>query len=88
MVLHLLSPEELNPNLEGDLELNDVETGERIQVSVDWATLNRYRRWLQEWLGEIESFCARRGITYVRVETTQPIEELLLERLRRERVLR
>lgn len=88
VVIHILSPEETHPALEGDLELQDVETGDSIQVSVDWATLTRYQRWLQEWLEEIEQFCARRGITYVRVETTQPIEELLLDRLRRERVLR
>ncbi len=88
VVIHVLSPEELNPKLEGDVELQDVETGERLQISVDWNTLNRYRRWVRDWLSEIEAFCARRGITYVRVETTLPIEQLLLQRLRREKVLR
>ncbi|MHB0868819.1 MAG: DUF58 domain-containing protein [Chloroflexota bacterium] len=88
VVIHLLSPEEMNPSLEGDLELLDVETGDSVQVSIDWATLKRYRRWLREWLEEIESFCSRRGITYVRVETSQPVEHLLLDRLRREKVLK
>lgn len=88
VVIHVLSPEELNPALEGDLELLDVETGDTIQVSVDWGTLRRYRRWLQEWLDDIEAFCARRGITYVRVVTSEPIEQLLLDRLRREKVLK
>ncbi len=88
LLIHLLSPQELSPSLEGDMELQDVETGDTIQVSIDWETLTRYQRWLREWLCEIEQFCARRGITYVRAETTQPIEELLLDRLRREKVLR
>lgn len=88
VVIHILSPEELMPKLEGDLELEDVETGDTVQVSIDWGTLTRYRRWVGEWLAEVEQFCARRGITYVRVETTQPIEQLLLDRLRREKVLR
>ncbi len=88
VVIHLLSPEELDPALEGDLELLDTETGETVQVSIDWATLRRYRRWVREWLEEIEAFCSGRGITYLRVETTQPIEELLLDRLRREKVVR
>jgi len=35
VVIHLLSPEEMDPSLEGDMELEDVETGESIQVSVD-----------------------------------------------------
>ncbi len=88
VVIHVLSPEEVHPALEGDLELEDVETGDTIQVSIDWGTLRRYQRWLQEWLGEVESFCARRGITYIRAETSESIEELLLDRLRREKVLR
>ena len=88
VVIHLLSPEELNPTLEGDTELEDVETGDTIQVSVDWATKARYRQWVQGWLHEIEQFCAHRGISYMRVETSQPVEELLLGRLRREKVLR
>lgn len=88
VVIHLLSPEEMNPMMEGDLELEDVETGDAVQVSVDWGMLNRYRRWLREWLQGIERFCTARGITYLKVETTEPIEQLLLDRLRRERVLR
>ena len=88
VVIHLLNPEELNPTLEGDMELEDVETGDAIQVSVDWATKVRYKQWMQGWLREIEQFCTRRGISYLRAETSQPVEELLLGRLRRERVLR
>ena len=88
VVIHLLSPEELNPTIEGDTEFEDVETGDTIQVSVDWATKARYKQWVHDWLNEIEQFCARRGISYLRVETSQPVEELLLGRLRREKVLR
>ncbi len=88
VVIHVLSPEEINPTLEGDLELLDAETGETVQVSVDWGILRRYRRWLREWLNEIEAYCAGRGITYIRVESSHPIEQLLLERLRREKVLK
>ncbi len=87
VVIHLLSPEEMAPSLEGDLELQDIGTGDTIQVSVDWATRARYQQWLSEWFAGIESFCSRRGITYVRVETSQPVEELLLGRLQREKVL-
>jgi uncharacterized protein (DUF58 family) len=88
VVIHVLSPEELNPRLEGDLELEDVETGATIQVSADRGTLTQYQRWLKEWTGEIEQFCSNRGITYVRAESSYPVEQLLLDRLRRERVLR
>ena len=88
VVIHLLSPEEMEPVLDGDLELEDVETGDLIQVSIDWSTKARYQQWLRDWFAEIESFCSRRGISYVRVETSQPVEELLLGRLQREKVLK
>lgn len=87
VVVHVLSREEMEPSLEGDFEMEDVETGDTIQVSVNWDTLNRYKQWLREWLDEVQAFCARKGITYVRVETSQPIDELLLGRLRREKIL-
>ncbi len=88
VVVHILSRDEVSPTLEGDLALEDVETGETVQVSVDWATRARYQQWLRGWFDEIEAFCSRRGITYVRVDTSQPVEELLLGRLRHERVLK
>jgi uncharacterized protein (DUF58 family) len=87
IVIHVLSPEELNPQLEGDLELQDAETGATIQVSADRGTLTQYQKWLREWIGEIEQFCSSRGITYVQVDSSYPVEQLLLDRLRRERVL-
>ena len=43
IVLHVLSPEELDPPLEGDLRLVDSESGEGIDVTVDLATLDDYR---------------------------------------------
>src|SRR5439155_12977629 len=35
VILHVLSPDELDPQLEGDLRLVDVETGDGIAVTVD-----------------------------------------------------
>lgn len=88
VVVHLLSPEEMDPGLEGDLELEDLETGASLRVTVDGRTLGQYRGWLNGWLREIEQFCAQRGITYVRATTDYPVEQLVLDRFRRERVVR
>ena len=48
-MLHVLSPDELDPPLEGDLRLVDSETGEGIDVTVDLATLDAYRARLAAW---------------------------------------
>ena len=49
IVLHVLSPEELDPALEGDLRLVDVETGDGVDVTVDLATLDAYKARLAAW---------------------------------------
>ena len=57
IVLHVLSPDELDPPLEGDLRLVDAETGESIDVTADLATIDAYRDRLAAWK---ESFAAPR----------------------------
>ena len=40
VLLHLLTPDELNPTLRGDLRLVDTETGDKREVTVDSAALD------------------------------------------------
>ncbi len=87
-VLHLLSPQEVSPDLEGDLKLIDSETGHAVEITADYDLLTRYRHRLAAWQAQIRSFCTRRGIGYVFIETSLPLETLLLSRLRRQGVVK
>jgi uncharacterized protein (DUF58 family) len=87
-LLHLLAPEEVEPALAGDLRLHDVETGQAQEVTVDGAMRRLYRRHLDAWRGEIETFCLGRGINYVAVETSLPFDALILTHLRRRGMVR
>jgi uncharacterized protein (DUF58 family) len=87
-VMHVLAPQELEPELDGDFKLVDVEGGNPVEISADLNLLRRYRENLAAWRAEIESFCAGRGIAYVPVDTALPVEEFVLGRLRRRGVLR
>ena len=49
IILHVLSPDELDPQFEGDLRLVDVETGDGIDITADLATLDAYRERLAAW---------------------------------------
>ena len=49
IVLHVLSPQELDPPLEGDLRLVDSETGASVDVTADLATIDAYRGRLADW---------------------------------------
>lgn len=83
VVIHLLSPEELEPQLAGDLSLQDVETGQSLDVSLDRGLLELYRQRLRLWQEELTALCHKRGIFYLPASTGSPWEHLLLKEMRR-----
>lgn len=86
-VLHLLAPQEVNPQLAGDLKLLDTETGAAVEITADFDLLERYQHSLRGWQAELSRFCAARAMHYIPVETSIPFEELLFALLRRRGVL-
>ena len=87
IVLHVLSPDELDPPLEGDLHLLDSETGEGIDVTVDLATLDAYKARLAAWKAGFADVAAKRRATYVDLPSDANLSDLMFAELRRRRVL-
>jgi uncharacterized protein (DUF58 family) len=87
IVLHVLSPQELDPPLEGDLRLVDAETGEGVDVTADLATIDAYRARLAAWKDGFATLAARREATYVDLSSDVPLNDLIFAELRRRRVL-
>ena len=83
-VLHTLSPEEIDPEIAGDLRLRDIESAATQDVSLDDAALSQYRQRLTAWTGEIAEFCHRRGGKYHVVDTSESLEKIVLRDLRRD----
>lgn len=81
-VIHLLADEELHPPLEGDLRLVDSETGRAVEVTLDGAALDAYGRARDRYLAEVEQFCLRHQVEYLRAATSIPFEDLVLRYLR------
>jgi uncharacterized protein (DUF58 family) len=81
-LVHVLTPEELDPELAGDLRLVDSETGEIRELSVDGDAIRAYRRRLAEFLERAEAFCRTQEIGYHRVRTDTPVEEFVLSQIR------
>jgi uncharacterized protein (DUF58 family) len=88
VVLHVVSPEEMNPRLSGEMELVDAETNEVLELGVSLETLAAYRARFATWLDEREAECRGRGVRYIRVQTDRPITSVILDDLRRAGVLR
>jgi uncharacterized protein (DUF58 family) len=87
IVMHVLSPDELDPVLEGDLRLVDVETGDGIDVTVDLATLDAYRARLTAWKADVADLAAKRRVSYVDLSSDTNLAILMFNELRRRRVL-
>ncbi len=81
-LIHILSPDELEPPVSGDLKLVDVETGTDAEITLDATTLNLYRQRLREWQNEIANYCAHRHLHYIPLTTNLPWEKLVMQTLR------
>ena len=87
VVLHVLSPDELDPSLEGDLRLVDTETGDRVDITADLATIDAYRARLATWKEGFADVAAKRRASYVDLSSDVNLADLMFAELRRRRVL-
>jgi uncharacterized protein (DUF58 family) len=87
-LVHILAPDEAEPQLEGDLKLLDVEDGPAVEITADYDLLTRYRQNLTIWQAGLKEFCQRRGMHYVPLVTTLPLDRLLFAWMRRRGLLR
>lgn len=87
-VVHTLAPQEVAPDIDGDVRLIDAEGGAPIDLTADLDLLRRYEETVRGWREEIATYCAGHDIAYVPLETNLPIEELLLSLLRQRGIVR
>lgn len=85
---HLLCREELSPELTGDVELKDIETGQSLQIPLRRDTLDRYRAFFQEQCDALRGELARYGVRYMKLDTSVALDDVLFTRLPKEGVLR
>lgn len=87
-VIQVLSPEELAPEITGDLKLVDIEDDDTAEITISGALLKYYKRNITAYCNELKEFCARRGAAYVLANSADSVESLTLNYLRRIRLLR
>ena len=78
VLIHLFDPRELEPSLRGDLELIDQETDDRLPMTPAPIVIERYKSLVAAWRDEVATFCKRRGVDYLLVQTSWPFETLVL----------
>lgn len=87
MILHILDPNELDPDLRGNIALEDSETGEQAMYDVDAKTLAKYKRSVVEWCDRLEHTCFSAGATYVRFTSDQSLDRMIIPLLQQRRFL-
>ena len=87
-LLHVLCPEELAPEVKGDLKLIDSEDDDIAEVTISRPLLDKYKRTLASFLDGSREFCTRRGMNYLMTSTQTPVETLVANYLRKRGLVR
>lgn len=74
-LVQVVCPEEVEPDFEGDWTLEDVETGQVVDVTMDAAAIEAYVLRFAGLCEELRAWARRRGAIYVRVRTDESLEE-------------
>ena len=87
-VVQVLSPKELSPEMTGELKLIDIEDSDVAEVTVSGALMKYYKKTLNAYCNELKDFCTRRGAVYMLTKSSDSVETLVLNYLRRINLLR
>ena len=82
IAMQILDPDERLLNLDGAQVLRDLETGERMPV-VPGEVRERYRELIDQHIAQLTDGCVARGIDFVSLDTSQPLDLALFHFLAR-----
>jgi len=81
--LQVFHPDERAPDIEGEVELSEVETGERRRFWITKKEVQRYTEAFDAFVDNLERACISRQIDFLQARTDEPFEERFLELLTR-----
>jgi uncharacterized protein (DUF58 family) len=82
-VVQVLSVEELDPAIQGDLKLLDCEDSDAAEITASAPLLAKYKRTLAAFIDGARNFCSRRGIHYLMARNDLPVDHLISGYLRK-----
>jgi uncharacterized protein (DUF58 family) len=85
--MQVLSPQEIEPDLQGDLTLRDLEDDATAEVSITSPLIDKYKNNLNAYCQGLKQYVGRRGGAYLFASTAVPFDTLVLNYLRERRLL-
>jgi uncharacterized protein (DUF58 family) len=76
-LVQILDATELDPDLEGDLSLVDLETQESVEVTADGAAIEAYLMRITGLIEELRAFARKNGAAYIRATTDETLVTLV-----------
>lgn len=86
-VVHVASESDRDPGSLGEVRFVDAETGDLRDVDVTPKLAERYREAWEAHATELERFCGRYNLGYVRADAEAPFEDIILKTFRKGRFL-
>jgi uncharacterized protein (DUF58 family) len=86
--IQILSQEEIEPDVTGDLRLTDVEDNDTAEITVSAGLLKRYKQNLDAYRAAFHTFCTRRGVSCLFTSNQVPFDRLVLTYLRQRGLVR
>lgn len=78
LVIHMMDTRELDPNILGDVQLVDCETGEVTDVTITPAMKREYVKAFDKMCSDLEDYCIKRQILYFRAPIQTEFDDLIL----------
>src|SRR5436305_4011849 len=85
--VQVLSPQEIDPDLQGDLKLRDMEDDDMAEVWITQPLIKQYKANLNAYCLALKEYLTRRGGTYLFSSTAVPFHTLALNYLRERALL-
>ncbi len=85
--VHVTSNSDRDPGALGEVRFVDAETGEVRDVEVTPALVEAYDRAWHAHADEVERFCGRYDLGYIRADAAQPFQDVILKTFRKGRFL-
>ena len=86
LLVQVLTPEEADPTYDGRVHLMDAESGDvaderNMKLRITRSMQRAYVETLKEMKEELRSYCVKRGVDFVSVQTDEPLEKMLFGEL-------
>jgi hypothetical protein len=77
VIIHVLAEEEINPVLDGTLNLVDMEDGSALKATMSQSLIRTYKKNLKKFYEDMESLCRRNKATYIKVNSSDSLDAIV-----------